>query len=148
MLSQIEANKHNINIFDRSEASAFSEGEPLSEIYKWHNKLPYKYVVLISACNPLLKIETIDGFVEHYLESDAPGLFGVVKKRNYFWDQSGKLITEWPEGEACMNTKMVGYTYEAAHCLYAGRLDLIGSGIWMGDFLKPGDIDLFPMDEI
>ena len=27
--------KHNINIFDRSEKSAFSEGEPLSEIYEY-----------------------------------------------------------------------------------------------------------------
>ena len=31
------ANKHNINIFHRSEDSAMSEGEPLSEIYEWHN---------------------------------------------------------------------------------------------------------------
>ena len=50
------ANKHNINIFHRSEASAMSEGEPLSEIYEWYSKLPYKYVVLISACNPLFII--------------------------------------------------------------------------------------------
>ncbi len=36
------AKNHNINIFHRSEASANSEGEPLSEIYEWYNKLPYK----------------------------------------------------------------------------------------------------------
>ena len=33
------ANKHNINIFHRSEASAMSEGEPMTEIYEW---LEYK----------------------------------------------------------------------------------------------------------
>ena len=42
---------------------------------------------------------------------------------------------------------MVDTTYEAAHCLYAGRTDLIGKGIWMGDFRKDGDIELFSMPE-
>ena len=46
-----------------------------------------------------------------------------------------------------MNTKVVGVTYEAAHCLYAGRLDSIGSGIWMGNFQIPGQIELFSMRE-
>ena len=59
--------KNSINIFNRSKQSAFSEGEPLSEIYEWCNKLPYKYVVLISACNPLLKIETIDNFIKSFI---------------------------------------------------------------------------------
>jgi len=26
-------------------------------------------------------------------------------------------------------------------------MDLIGKGIWMGDFQKNGDIELFPIDE-
>ena len=59
--------KNSINIFNRSKQSAFSEGEPLSEIYEWHDKLPFKYVILISACNPLLKIETMDSFVKSFL---------------------------------------------------------------------------------
>ena len=46
-----------------------------------------------------------------------------------------------------MNTKAVEETYEAAHCLYAGRLDNIGDGIWMGDFNKVGDIELYPISE-
>ena len=46
-----------------------------------------------------------------------------------------------------MNTKLVDTTYKGAHCLYAGRMDRIGNGIWMGDFQKPGDIELCPMEE-
>ena len=46
-----------------------------------------------------------------------------------------------------MNTKTTPSIYEAAHCLYAGRMDKIGESIWMGDFNKPGDIDLFVMPE-
>ena len=32
----------------------------------------------------------------------------------------------------CMNTKLVEKTYEAAHVLYAGKMDTIGNDIWMG----------------
>ena len=46
-----------------------------------------------------------------------------------------------------MNTKTADPIYEAAHCLYAGRLDKIGSGIWMGDFNKQAEIELFTMLE-
>ena len=52
-----------------------------------------------------------------------------------------------PLRDAAMNTKNVQTTYEAAHCLYASRMDSIDNGIWMGDFSKEGDIELFPMPE-
>ena len=141
------ANKHGIQTFHRSEKSANSEGTPLGEMYEWWNKIPFKYAILINACAPMLKIETIDEFVKSYCDSDSDGMFGVIEKKNYFWNKEKEMITPWPESQACMNTKMVGVTYEAAHCLYAGRLDKIGSGIWMGDFKKPGEIELFPMKE-
>lgn len=139
-----------INVFPRSEVSALwdgGEGAHIRDMYEWWDKLPFKYVVLINACTPMIKPETIDGFLEHYMNSDSDGLFGVVEKQNYFWNQSGKMISIWPESEAAMNTKAVEATYEAAHCLYAGRMDLIGDGIWMGDFQKEGDIELYPMSE-
>ena len=82
--------KHNVNVFLRSEASAKSEGTPMTEIFEWWDKLPYKYVVMVNACCPLLKIETIDKFVEAYANSDSRGLFGVIKKKNYFWNSDGE----------------------------------------------------------
>tara|TARA_Y100000593_G_C4227206_1_gene295067 strand:- start:255 stop:938 length:684 start_codon:yes stop_codon:yes gene_type:complete len=140
------ANKHNINIFHRSEASAMSEGEPLSEIYEWYNKLPYKYVVLISACNPLLKIETIDNFIQSFINSDKEGGFAVFEKKTYYWDKEGKPTTNWG-GVTIMNTKLVEPIYEAAHCLYASRMDIIGEGHWM-DTNSPPQPELFTMDEL
>ena len=136
---------YNVNIFGRSEKSAKSEGTPMSDMYEWWNKIPFKYVVLVNACAPLLSIETIDSFVSKYLQAGADGLFGVVEKKNYFWNENGDLLT--PLAEDVMNTKTVQKTYEAAHCLYAGRMDKIGEGVWMGDFNKPGDIELFPISE-
>mgnify|MGYP001414738919 CR=1 FL=1 len=58
------ANKHGVQIFHRSEKSANSEGTPLGEMYEWWNKLPFKYAVLINACAPMLKTETIDDFIK------------------------------------------------------------------------------------
>ncbi len=81
------------------------------------------------------------------MNTDSDGLFASVDKKNYFWNKDFEFMTPWPEGEPCMNTKVVEKTYEAAHCLYAGRMDKIGEGIWMGDFNTPGDIELFPVSE-
>ena len=101
--------------------------------------------MLINACAPFLTTETIDNFFEQYLKSDSDGMFGVIEKKNYFWNNSGDLLT--PLTEAVMNTKTVNTTFEAAHCLYAGRMSKIGEEVWMGDFRKPGDIELFAMKE-
>lgn len=136
--------KHNVNVFLRSEASAKSEGTPMTEIFEWWNRLPYKYVVMVNACCPLLKIETIDRFIEAYANSDSRGMFGVIEKKNYFWNKEGECMT--PLIESVMNTKTAGSVYEAAHCLYAGRMKDIGKGIWMGEF-KPNDPELFVVEE-
>jgi len=137
--------KHGVNVYRRSAKSANSEGTPMTEMYEWWDRLPHKYCVLINACAPFLRPETIDNFVEAYKISDQDGLFGVIHKKNYFWNEQRELLT--PLTEAVMNTKTVPATYEAAHCLYAGRLDKIGEDIWMGNFNTPGEIGLYIMDE-
>jgi CMP-N-acetylneuraminic acid synthetase len=138
------ADKHGLQVFRRSKESANSEGTPMSLMYEWHNKLPHKYVVLINACVPFLKPETIDNFILEYMKSDKDGMFAVMEKKNYFWNNSGEILT--PLTEDVMNTKTVNPTYEAAHCLYASRLDTIKDGIWMGDFMK-NEIELYPVEE-
>ena len=141
--------ENGINIFHRSYESAVwdgGEGTHITGMYEWWDKLPYKYAILINACAPMMSTQTIDNFYNSYVNSKSDGMFAVIKKKNYFWNKSGKLIVPWPEGEPCMNTKAVTETLEAAHCLYAGRMDLIGQGIWMGDF-NNGEIELVPMPE-
>lgn len=141
------AKRNFVQIFNRSEKSAKSEGTPLTDIYEWY-LLPYKYVVLISACNPLLTIETIDDFVKTYLEIEEGGLFGVIQKKTYYWCDEGECMTPFSPGEQLMNTKTVKPVYEAAHCLYASRMDLIPKGYFMGKF-APNDPALYIIkDEI
>ena len=139
--------KHGTNIFRRSARSAQSEGTPITEIYEWWDRLHYQYCILISACNPFLSIETIDDFVTTYMRTASDGLFGVIAKKNYFWDHEKTLMTPWPSGHKIMNTKFVGITYEAAHCLYAGRMDHIGQGMWMGTFQEKSNPELYVIKE-
>lgn len=139
------AKKYPVNIFKRSEKSAKSEGTPMTEIYEWWDKIPHKFVVLTNACAPMLSTETIEKFTNSYLDSDSSGMFGVMAKKNYFWDDKGDFLTPF-EG-AVMNTKTASVIYEAAHVLYASSLSDIGKSIWMGDFSKRGEIELVEVPE-
>lgn len=141
------ANNNGVQIYKRSYDSANNDNS-LQKIYEWHDKLPYKYVIKVNLCSPLLKIETIDSFVKKFLEQEEENLFGVIEQKDYFWDKDGKLITPWPEDQTIMNTKAVTETYKAAHVLYASRLDLIAKNMFMGDFQKEGGIKLYPMNEL
>jgi CMP-N-acetylneuraminic acid synthetase len=138
--------EYGVNIFHRSAKSAKSEGWPLTDIYEWYS-LPYKYVVLISGCNPLLRVETINEFVNAYVNSYYHGLFGVITKKTYYWNGLCESITPFSDGERIMNTKKVKTTYEAAHCLYASPMEYIERGYFMGDFTA-GNPSLYPMPEI
>ena len=131
-----EANtKRNIRTFKRSYESANNDND-LKKIYEWHDKLPHKYCILISGCNPLLSVSTIDAFVRQFVEQEEENLFAVIEKKNYYWDKKGDLITPWPGNLDIMNTKFVEPTYEAAHCLYASRMDLIKKNKFMVDIQK------------
>jgi CMP-N-acetylneuraminic acid synthetase len=143
-----ELDKRELNYWHRSEASA-NEDEDLRLIYEWHNKLfaKYKYVILISGCNPLLKIETIDKFVEKFVTQTEDNLFAVFEKKTYYWDKDGKMITYWPSDRKIMNTKAVDPIYEAGHCMYASSLDIIDTERFMVDFTKD-KLNLFLMDEL
>tara|TARA_B100000902_G_scaffold22683_1_gene27424 strand:+ start:663 stop:1361 length:699 start_codon:yes stop_codon:yes gene_type:complete len=143
-----EANtKRNIRTFKRSYDSANNDND-LKKIYEWHNKLPHKYCILISGCNPLLSVSTIDAFVRKFVEQEEENLFAVFEKKTYYWNKEGALITPWPKDQTIMNTKAVDPVYEAAHTLYASRMDLIKDYKFMGDFTKEGGIKLFVMDEL
>tara|TARA_B100001057_G_scaffold83975_1_gene79771 strand:+ start:6282 stop:6965 length:684 start_codon:yes stop_codon:yes gene_type:complete len=141
------ANNNGAQIYKRSYDSANNDNS-LQKIYEWHDKLPFKYVVKLNACSPLLKTETIDKFLKTFLNQEEENLFGVIEQKDYFWDSKGKLITPWPSDQTLMNTKAVEPTYKGAHVLYASRMDLISENKFMGDFQKEGGIKLFPMNEL
>ena len=83
----------NFNIFERSFESA-NEDNDIKVIYEWWDKIPQEYVILISACNPLLKIDTIESFTQDFLESKDHGSFAVFEKKTYFWNTEGDAYVE------------------------------------------------------
>ena len=144
------ASDRGVNIYERSYESANND-DSLQKIYEWHEdlqKLGYKYIILVSGCNPLLKVDTIDKFIEQFINQEDENLFAVIQKKQYYWNKEGKMITPWPSDQTIMNTKAVESTLEAAHVLYASRLDIIKDDRWMGDFQNEGGIKLFVMDEL
>lgn len=144
------ANKWGVNYFIRSEEST-QEPVTLQKALEWHNRLPFKYFVIINACNPLLKVETIDNFVKSFIETESNGMFGVFEKKTFLFNSNGEMINRF-FGEdkylATLETKFVETCYEAAHSLYAGSAEDISNGIYMGSFKKQGDPSFFVMDEI
>lgn len=142
---KIIANKYDINIFNRTYESANNDNS-LKTIYEWYNKLNYKYVILINPCQPFLSINTIDNFVSSFLSSSYDGMFGVIKKKNYFWNKQHEMITPWPKDQTILNTKAVEESFEAAHALYASRMDIIENDKFLGEF-KKNDPVLFEMEE-
>lgn len=140
------AKQKGVNIYNRSYESANNDNS-LQTIYEWHDKLPFKYVVKINGCSPLLKTKTIDNFVKQFLEQEEENLFGVIQMNDYFFNKDNELVTPWPENQTIMNTKAVEPTYKAAHCLYASRMDIISENRFMGNF-EDGEIKLYVLDEL
>ena len=56
------------------------------------------------------------------------------------------MITPWPKDQTILNTKAVEETFEAAHALYASRMDIINNDKFLGEF-KKNDPVLFEMEE-
>lgn len=138
------AKKYDFNIYNRSEESAKTEND-MKLMFEWWNKLDYKYYIIISACHPFLSVETIDNFYNKFLEHNKRGLFAVVKKKNYYWDNHYNMTTNWPDNQTTFNTKVVENIYEAAHCLYGGKMSDIGDYIYMGNFGKK-EVELFTIE--
>jgi len=136
------AKKYDINIYHRSEKSV-GESKDTRVVSEWYNKLDRKYYIIINACCPILTIETIDSFVNHFLNSENDSLFAVHEKKNFYWNTDGVLKTKYP---GTMDTKLVETCYEAAHCLYAGKMSRIEQGIYLGNFVK-NDPELFVVHE-
>ena len=135
--------RHNVNIFHRSKESAMSEAEELTVLFDWWDKLPFKYVVIVNGCLPLLKTETIDKFVKRYLQLDSDRyLFAVIERKNFFWDKDGNSLIPF----RMLNTKTAPVVYEAAHCFHSGSMESIKDNTFNADF-SAGNMEFYPLPD-
>ena len=68
-----------------------SEGDSMTDIYEWWDKIPYKYVVM-ECLRPISKLK-LERFYFNYCNSSSDGMFGVMEKQNYFWNEHNEFIT-------------------------------------------------------
>ena len=146
----------NIKVFHRSEISVNTnakgiEGqkEALEWIYTFKDK--YKYYFWINCCQPFLKIETIDSFINKFLSSPFRSIISVNKIQDYFWDDDGKLDKEKHHpGETLenfvFNTRFVKPTFKASHSLQIGNINDLINNTWLGTFEK-NDPEIFEINE-
>ena len=143
------AKKYNLNIFYRSKESV-QEPITLQKACEWYTLKDFKYFININACNPLIKVVTLDNFINSFLSSKFNGMFAVIEKRTFFYNSNGKMINKF-FGEkkylSSLETKFVDPTYEAAHTLYAGKMKDIYKGVYMGTFKKLNDPYFFVIPE-
>jgi CMP-N-acetylneuraminic acid synthetase len=140
------ASKYSINTIKRSKESS-QEEKDIKVLFEWYKQIPTNYLIMVSACNPLLKIKTIDKFIKQYKTSDKEGAISVYESKNYFWNSGGEMLNKWPKGFTSMNTKFVEITKVASHCMYGSRVDIIGGGYWVNKGL-PYEPELVSMPEI
>ena len=79
-------------------------------------------------------------------KSDKEGMFTVFEKKTYYWDRTETPITDWG-GSTIMNTKYVEPVYEAAYCMFASKVSIIGDDRWM-DTNDPPRPNLYVMEEM
>lgn len=142
------AKKKNINVFLRSEEST-QEPITVQKALEWRY-LPYKYWMIVNACNPLLKVSTINSFVDAFCASTSPGMFGVLEKKTFLYDSEHKMLNRFfgsAEHLATLETKMTETCYEGAHTLYAGTMRDLDNGVYMGTFTAKNDPEFFVLDD-
>lgn len=142
------------NVYIRSKESCNATNDPnipdsLMLLYEWYSGLQekgYTHVVLLSACNPLLKLKTIESFYKKFTNRELNGMFSVTRKYNYYWDSDGENITDW-KGMKLMNTRKIPPVFEGAHCLYGSKISYIEDECWMGD-TSPPTPELFEISDL
>jgi len=105
---------YNVPFVQRTKESALSNG-PVSEVFSFILDQPYEYFLLVSACFPFLRPESVTSFIDICLKDDRPK-FAVLRKNNYFTDIGGEPYNF--EMGKMLDTKTISPIYEFAHVFY------------------------------
>lgn len=143
------ANNNNINVYKRGNLSIDnSKILSLSETWDWWDKLPFKYFVLINACNPLMEVETLNNFIKEFQKVER-GLISVIEHKRWFYTPKGKFLQENYGGDNAWNT----FNSQWVESLYSngplkgGIMEDIGKNIHIHDFKTPPLVFKYPKNE-
>ena len=107
--------KNNVKFIERSKESVTIDG-PAIKIHNYLKFFDHKYVLMINACFPFLKISTIRKFINLCIKKKGP-CFSVIQRKNYFLDKNLKPLNFSKKLET-INTKKVDQVSEFGHILY------------------------------
>lgn len=144
------ANRHGVNIFHRSEQSIRNDDvDPFSvkEVFEWKD-LPFKYFIIMNACNPLVKVDTINDFVKEFQKVDR-GLLSVKEHKHWFYTPEGKFVQESKGGEKArrtFNSKYVQTLYSNGP-IKGGFMSDIEKDICCWDQQSKPDVFIYPDNE-
>lgn len=111
-----KCSKAGVRFIQRDEHSINIDG-PITEILAFLKNVEYQYLLIVNACLPFLKTETITSFIEECVACELQPAFSVIKKKNFYLDQHKKPIN-FQDSLKTINTKTVEPVYEFAHALY------------------------------
>ncbi|MDD5594699.1 MAG: hypothetical protein PHY94_00440 [Candidatus Omnitrophica bacterium] len=108
--------KAGVRFVKRSKKSATID-QPITEILSFLKKVDYEYLLIVSACLPFLKTETISAFLKDCISHQLRPAFTVVKRNNFYFTTKRNPLNFSPKLKT-INTKVVKPVYEFAHALY------------------------------
>jgi CMP-N-acetylneuraminic acid synthetase len=111
-----KCNKHKIRFVERNYESANIDG-PITKILNFLKNEKYEKFIIINACVPFLKIQTIKEFINFCLKQPELPAFSIIKKNNFFLDEKKKPVN-FNINIKTINTKKTHVIYEFAHSLY------------------------------
>lgn len=147
------AKKYDVNIFYRSNKSINSSVLDIRDAFEWCYEFSkkFKYFFWLNGCQPFLEGNTINKFIQTFVNSKNKSIISVNEIKNYFWDNDKKLnkdnfIHNENIKNFAFNTKYVNPTYIASHSMQIGLLSELVQGTWLGTFQKD-DPELFCVEE-
>ncbi len=110
-----------VEFIKRSKKSATIDG-PITEVLTFLKKVKYEYLLIVNGCLPLLKPETIIGFLDNCVKHDLQPAFSVIKRNNFFLNEKREPLN-FSLSLKTINTKTVDPVFEFAHALYFFKKD-------------------------
>ena len=141
-------NKHGVKYYYRSENSVRNDdvvGFTLPEVLEWWDKLDYDYYIILNACNPLVTVDTLNSFIDSFVNSEHDSLMSVMEHKHFFFTSEGQWFQGYngtDEQKRTLNTKFVEPIFSTGP-IFAGKMSDIGKHIYMGDFDKPNQVPFF-----
>lgn len=111
-----------VPVFHRSRAS-LAEPSDCRTVHEYAQHLDSEWFLHVSACNPLLRVETIERAMRVWAAMNT-SLMAVVRRQTFFFDETGRMLNGFRGTEAnraTLETKLVDPVWEAAHSLYIWR---------------------------